>query len=452
MRPVRISLVIGSCWLALLAVVAPANAVAARAPRSCPDVTFVGARGSGEPADRATHGMGASVSYMADRLDQALGASGLTMSTLSVIYPALGVDVLKPTRAEIALMLTGHPLEAGALYYEHNLKRYVASINEGISQTVREATIVAANCRNTSLVMAGYSQGAMVIHQAELQLDDQRHVDVHDAIIGSLLLGDGDRVHDSRARLVGSAPRTGEGVRVYVHRIRARDVDEPWSTAEICNSQDIVCDFNLDYIRSTKRAAHASAVHTGYLAHDPTVLDQAVDWLASEVRRSIGPWGLVGPLRLDASTASDVTALMGAPALTGDGSFVPGGQYADFHALGYGCAPGIDGPDPLLWHCQIIFYINAQTNQLAAVATKSSRFIGPAGIYVAESARQAERRLHVQAFSGCGQGFNLGSRRNRAQMLVDVRGGSSHNGVLTGGRIEQMDVESRRNPVGLLFC
>lgn len=453
LRPLRLPLAIGSCWLALLAFAAPANAVAAGPSRSCPDVTFIGARGSGEPADRATHGMGASVSHMADRLDEALGASGLTMSMLPVIYLALGVDVLKPTKAEIGLMVTGHSLEAAGLYYEHNLKRYIASINEGISQTVKEASIAAADCPDTMLVMAGYSQGAMVVHQAELQLDDQRHAHVHDAIIGTLLLGDGDRVHDSRASLVGSAPRTGEGVRVYLHGIRAHDVDEPWTTAEICNSQDIVCDFKLDHIRSTKRAAHASAVHTGYLAHDPAVLDQAVDWLAAKIMRTIGPWGLVGRLRLDTATAGDVIAGMGSPERSESGNVDSG--YPNFYAMGYDCghgqgASGLGGPTN--FPCRTVFFINQNTNRLAAFATKSSRFIGPAGTHVGESAAQAERRLHVQGFSGCGQGIELGFHRNRAELIMLAVGGTSQKGILHGGRVTEFDLESNAHPVGLLFC
>jgi hypothetical protein len=399
--------------------------------------------------------MGPSVSHMADRLAQALGASGLKMSTLPVIYPALGVDVLKPTKAEIALLVAGHPAEGAALYYEHNFKRYSASIDEGISQAVKEANIVAANCPDTMLVMAGYSQGAMVIHQAELQLDGQRHADTHDAIIGTLLLGDGDRIHDSRASLFGSAPLAGEGVRIYLHGTRARDVDEPWSTAEICNSQDIVCDFNLAHIRSTKRAAHASSVHTGYLAHDPTVLDQAVDWLAARITRTIGPWGLVGRLRLDTATGADIIGAMGPPDVTADGNVdAPSPGYPDFHALGYDCgqSQGVAPFGPSGPHCQTVFYINQNTGRLAAVATRSTRFIGPASIHVGQPAAQAERRLHVQGFSGCGQGIDLGFRRNRADLLIQVVGGTSQNGVLYGGQITEFDLESSQHPIGLLFC
>jgi hypothetical protein len=412
---------------------------------------FIGARGSGEPADRATHGMGRSVDYMANRLDAALVANGLTMSKLPVIYPAAGVEVLIPSKAEIALLASGHPIEAAALYYDHEFKRYIASINEGISQAMKEANVVATGCPDTMLVMAGYSQGAMVIHQAERRLDGQRDAAAHDAVIGTLLLGDGDRIHESRASLFGSAPVGGEGVRVYLHGIQPHDVDEPWSTAEICNSQDIVCDFNLEHVRSLQRARSASGVHTRYLAHDPAVLNQAVDWLAARATGTIGPSGLLGRLRFDTASGSDVIAAMGAPAAVGAGNVDTG--FPDYQALGYGCAPGTGATtDPVLWNCQTTFYINQNTNRLAAVSTKSRRLIGPGGIYVGESAAQAERRVHVQAFSGCGQGFNLGSRRNRADMLIPVAGGTSHNAVLYGGRITEFELESNAHPVGLLFC
>lgn len=294
--------------------------------------------------------------------------------------------------------------------------------------------------------MAGYSQGAMVIHQAELQLDDDQHASAHDAVVGTSLLGDGDRTHDSRAKLFGSAPLSGEGVRVYLHG-RARDVDQPWSTAEICNQHDIVCDFNLARI---KDAGAASAVHTGYLGHDPGILDQAVDWIDAGIMRMVGPWGLVGALRLDTATVTDVTAAMGVPDATGDGNVASG--YPDFQALGYGCPAGTGASDPTRWPCETVFYINQATNRLAAVSTRSAGFMGPAGVHVGESAAEAERRLHVQGFSGCGQGIVLGFRRTSAELQLQVIGGASHNGILYGGHITEFDLESHEHPVGLLFC
>ena len=47
---------------------------------------------------------------------------------------------------------------------------------------------------------------------------------------------------------------------------------------QVCDAQDIVCDFSINNIRSLKRAAHAAGVHTSYLDQDKRSLNLAVDW------------------------------------------------------------------------------------------------------------------------------------------------------------------------------
>jgi hypothetical protein len=90
----------------------------------------------------------------------------------------------------------------------------------GVSPTIREIGIVIGNCRRTRFVLAGYSQGAMVIHQAESRLDARLGDQGSKSIIGTLLLGDGDRRAYSKAKRFGSAAGSGEGIRVY---LTARD-------------------------------------------------------------------------------------------------------------------------------------------------------------------------------------------------------------------------------------
>jgi hypothetical protein len=89
-----------------------------------------------------------------------------------------------------------------------------------------------------------------------------------------------------------------------------------------------------------------------------------------------------------------------------------------------------------------------------AVAARSSRFVGPAGIHAEEPASQAERRLGVQAIDGCFQGFFLGTSRTAAQLFVWVNGGRivRAGGPIKGGRLGVFWLESNRYPVGLLFC
>lgn len=260
------------------------------ATRGCPDVMFIGARGSGEPLQvkkngklvTVFHGVGAPVNYMAGLLGEDVHAYGEEMRILSVIYSADSVDELVPTKSELLEMAAGG---AAAIYYERNLKPYMASIASGASQTVAEVRATLSGCPEAEIVLAGYSQGAMAVHQAELQLEREGDEESLDAIGGTLLLGDGDRTPNTQAKIFGGAPEGDEGVRVYMHGVRAADVVEPETTAEICVTGDIVCDFKLHVGPGAtawyKDAAH---VHSNYGNLPQKVyLRQAVEWLAQEM-------------------------------------------------------------------------------------------------------------------------------------------------------------------------
>jgi hypothetical protein len=248
---------------------------------TCPDVTFIGARGSGEAEDKVTHGMGPPVYHMAKRMSTKLEVVGETMTRLPITYTAAGVETLKPTAGQLALLAAGHAGEAAALYYNSNLRKYLASIAEGTALAMQAIKHVVASCQDTDIIVAGYSQGAIAVHQAELKLEAAGDTDATDAIIGTLLLGDGDRIPNSAAHLVGSSANTAQGIRTYAPGGKARDVIDPELTANICDKQDIVCDFNLSRLRHFPTAAK---VHTGYLSpRKGAVLDAAVDWLADQI-------------------------------------------------------------------------------------------------------------------------------------------------------------------------
>jgi hypothetical protein len=298
-----------ACAVLLLGIgaIGPAGAGAA----GCPDVMFLGARGSGEPATKVVkgkripyyEGVGWPLDEMAGRLGKAVAAYKETFDTVPIDYTAASVDVLVPSKAEIATMaaagvggvITGiasPPIGAGEVaaglsgvaffYYLRHLKPYTASIDDGVAATIKTVDRWASACPETELVLAGYSQGAMAVHQAELKLDD----DALDAIGGTLLLGDGDRVPHTKAELIGGASRSGQGVRIALKGLKKpKDVAEPETTVEICVPEDIVCDFVLHKDAGAlpwyKNAAHN---HTHYQYYPQEhVLDQAVDWLAREM-------------------------------------------------------------------------------------------------------------------------------------------------------------------------
>jgi hypothetical protein len=225
------------------------------------------------------HGVGKPVAYMAGLLEKDVSAYGETMGILPVIYTADSVAELKPSKAELAEMVIGG---ARQIYEERNLRPYEASIADGVTQTIADVHAALDRCPETELVLAGYSQGAMAIHQAELQLEQNGDEEALDAIGSTLLLGDGDRAPDTQAKIFGLAPTGGEGVQVYFGRFRPLDVPEPETTAEICVRGDIVCDFklHLDKAFYTK----GTHIHSSYdVEPQQAYLRQAVAWLAEEM-------------------------------------------------------------------------------------------------------------------------------------------------------------------------
>jgi Cutinase len=278
------------CGAALLLGVAFAGesgVASATTPQGCRDVMFIGARGSGEPQRQWTDNgkattIGKPLYYMAELLETDVLAYGETMGILPVIYRADSVLELKPSKAEIELMVAAGLGGALRIFEDKNLKPYEASIAEGVKQTIADVHAVTARCPETEIVLAGYSQGAMAVHQAELQLDRAGDEEALDAIGGTLLLGDGDRAPSTQAMIFGGAPAGGEGVQVYFRKFKALDVAEPETTAEICVRGDVVCDFKLHL--DTAFYSEGTHVHGSYdVEPQKAYLRQAVAWLAEEM-------------------------------------------------------------------------------------------------------------------------------------------------------------------------
>lgn len=131
------------------------------------------------------------------------------------------------------------------------------------------------------------------MHDAENQLVAERDP-ATSRIHGTLLLGDGDRVPRSAAKLFGTSRIAGEGLRPYFRVVRKKDVAFPATTAEICNANDIVCDFNLHRTKWKNIKAHfakAAKVHTSYVKRNAKakpvwfapVLSRAASWVAGQL-------------------------------------------------------------------------------------------------------------------------------------------------------------------------
>jgi hypothetical protein len=284
------SVLCGALALTSVAFLLGAGPSGATTPHGCRDVIFIGARGSGEPLQvtkngkpvTVFHGVGKPIDYMAGLLEKDVTAYGETMGILPVNYDADSVDELKPSKKELAAMVATGPGGAADIYEAENLKPYEASIAQGVSSTIEAIHGELSGCPETELVLAGYSQGAMAIHQAEVKLEREGDEEALDAIGGTLLLGDGDRAPNTQAKIFGLAPTGGEGVQVYFRRFKPVDVPEPETTAEICARGDIVCDFKLHLDKAFY--TEGTHVHSSYGVEPQQVyLRQAVEWLAAEM-------------------------------------------------------------------------------------------------------------------------------------------------------------------------
>lgn len=257
---------------------------------ACKDVTFIGAAGSGELKPSKSPAqfdyMGPEVDHMAATLEATLSQGGLAVSRRPDVYRADGVEDLYPSVAEVALLIFGSLQEkelALRHYRTHHLDKYLASIEDGVKGAIARATTAVANCPGTTLVLAGYSQGAMAVHLAERRLAAMGRLDVLTHIGGTLLLGDGDQVSHSKARRFGTASDGAEGIRTALTPGRGNDVQLPATTANICDAHDIVCDFGFSHMRGGVK------VHTGYASPErggyryQPILAQAANWIAKKI-------------------------------------------------------------------------------------------------------------------------------------------------------------------------
>ncbi len=117
------------------------------------------------------------------------------------------------------------------------------------------ASVLAA-CPDAKIIMAGYSQGAAVVHDAENWLAKNKPAELAH-VAGTLLLGDPDRVQDTKAKTFGTAPKDAEGLRVELFLVRPHEVREKAHTRE------------GDAIAAARRRLADGGVRPGGAGHRP---------------------------------------------------------------------------------------------------------------------------------------------------------------------------------------
>lgn len=227
-----------------------ATGTATAAP-GCGDFHWIGAAGSGQ-RDAAgltsNGGMGGVVYQSYLQLRDDLAANGQTITAEAVQYPAAPV-----------------PLEGGL----GGWMGFMNSVEDGTDATAKQFDAFTARCPDTKVVLAGYSQGAMVIHRNLHDLADDPHV------AAALLIADGDRLPTDTTLNMGSTaystaavPSAGKGV-AQEHSFLASAPTSPLPpeigarTVSVCDVGDPVCDADPD-ADTDALSPTALAIHTSY--------------------------------------------------------------------------------------------------------------------------------------------------------------------------------------------
>lgn len=216
----------------------------ANAAPGCPDVHWMGVAGSGERTEHdiaANGGMGQIVYESYQALQQQLAAEGRTMTAEAVNYPAEDV-----------------PPDAGV----GDWLEYMGSVDAGTAALGAQYAAFTAQCPTSKVVLAGYSQGAMVVHRNLAALDADPNLSA------ALLIADGDRHPDDTTVNIGSAStdpeKTGGAAQdwpILAHAPALLPANMGVRTISVCDAGDAVCDYDPD---ADEVSATAVAIHTSY--------------------------------------------------------------------------------------------------------------------------------------------------------------------------------------------
>ncbi|OBB19615.1 cutinase [Mycolicibacterium setense] len=227
---------------AVLAGTAVGFAAGAAQAAACPDLHWIGVAGSGERDDPTVDaGMGRVVYNSLRDLSVWVQQDGRTMTAEAVAYPAVAVPA------------DGDLLGWGG---------FMSSVDTGVAALANQYAAFTQQCPSSKVVLAGYSQGAMVVHRNLAALSGSPN------LAAALLVADGDRLPADPTVNLGTAtavPGAGKGVAqdwpILSHAPAVLPVSVGARTISVCDRGDAVCDYDEDAEEVT---ANAIAVHTSY--------------------------------------------------------------------------------------------------------------------------------------------------------------------------------------------
>lgn len=211
---------------------------------SCKDTLFIGVAGSGQKYKTdADLTISREVKRVYDSFRAAFPAPR-TVGVQMLNYPAPPVSMLTEKN-------NGNWIHDSAQFFYSNLPRYMEGKNAGVEELHRQVGLSRSNCPNQRIVLAGYSQGAMVIHDFLLEYNATASTANKRAIKAVVLIADPMRFANTRANRLGTAARGTEGVCEFVNGPCNRtqphaDIPSYYAprTYSVCEQYDTVCDLS----------------------------------------------------------------------------------------------------------------------------------------------------------------------------------------------------------------
>jgi hypothetical protein len=263
-RALGSAVVLVTACAAVAGTVPPATAASTAA--GCPSVIFLGAAGAGEltaghaPSPAETTYLGSELSSVLSLLKRQL--PGTTINSAAVSYDPAEMSALRPTLAQVV----GLPGSVSA-WYGQQATGYVNSVAGAVTRARTQLLTRAAICPSSQFLLAGYSQGATVMHRLLTSLEAQASP-VSARIAGVLLIGDADRVAGSAGTETGTAT-SGEGFTAAAGPAgSSQPVPAGFAgrTVSVCDQGDPVCDFSPAALSGF---AAASKIHTTHYVSFP---------------------------------------------------------------------------------------------------------------------------------------------------------------------------------------
>jgi hypothetical protein len=356
---------------------------------TCSNLYFISARGSGEPstgtgdetASRETDSI-----YKA--IAQQLKSQGVNPSTTfyQLPYSAPSIKVLlsglrKPTTSTLGLTVEADWDQL----MDVNLPKYIAGEEQGESELYAYLAQIYHTCslvgKHPMVVLAGFSQGAMVVHNMLNTVATNNQVDLESMIKGAVLIADPERMPYSDVANLGTAKVTDYGLCHALDILpiphshvsascvppgTTTDVSAQFSSVayQVCDTNDLVCDtsglFKLtrDVPSFTNIFAFMADVHLGSQTHTLSYTGGEMRTAGRRVARSLIADGLGGEPSPSPSASPSTSTSPGAGLWTA----IPAPAPAN---AGTGAAEGqVSGVScPTASYCVAVgYYLDASSN------------------------------------------------------------------------------------------